>query len=171
MAVPWQTDTSSCLSRYVAEEGDYLPTFWPARVPNDVLAPEGYASVLDPSLDLARRQRAFATRPKWLRGLPSIKTSPIPRINAFIAVWDRAGIVTRQRGPDDGAPFPDEIWVELGHAIDPGDPPSRGCSSMAPPASSGRMAIPRAQPRSPTPMRRRTGRTSRLPKREGEGAR
>ncbi len=122
MAVPWQTDTSSCLSRYVAEEGDYLPTFWPARVPNDVLAPEGYASVLDPSLELALRQRAFATRPKWLRGLPSIKTSPIPRINAFIAVWDKAGIVTRRPGPDDGAPFPDELWVEEGHAIDPADP-------------------------------------------------
>ena len=122
MAVPWQTDTSSCLSRYVEQEDDYLPTFWPARVPNDVLAPEGYASVLDPSLSVERRRRAFATRPKWLRGLPSIRSSPVPRINAFIAVWDKAGIVTRQRGPDDGAPFPDEIWVELGHAIDPGDP-------------------------------------------------
>ena len=44
MAVPWQTDTSSCLSRYKVEVDDYLPTFWPARVPNDVLTADDYAA-------------------------------------------------------------------------------------------------------------------------------
>lgn len=122
MAVPWQTDTSSCLSRYIADEADYLPTFWPARVPNDVLTPESYRQTLDADLDPDERRRAFATRRKWLRGLPSLRTSPVPRINAFIAIWDKAGIVTRQPGPTDEAPFPDAFWVELGHAIDPDDP-------------------------------------------------
>ena len=33
MAVPWQTDTSSCLYAYIGwQEGVFLPTFWPVRV-------------------------------------------------------------------------------------------------------------------------------------------
>ena len=47
MAVPWQTDTSSCLSRYKHDVDGYLPTFWPARVPNDVLDLESYQAVMD----------------------------------------------------------------------------------------------------------------------------
>lgn len=117
MAVPWQTDTSSCLSRYKEQVDDYLPTFWPARVPNDVLAPEDYAAVLDPALSPEQRQAAFATRVKWLRGLPNVRTSSRTRINAFIREWGRAGVVTRRPGPADGADFPDEFWVELGHAL------------------------------------------------------
>ena len=47
MAVPWQTDTSSCLSRYKHDVDGYLPTFWPARVPNDVLDLESYQAVMN----------------------------------------------------------------------------------------------------------------------------
>jgi hypothetical protein len=38
MAVPWQTDSASCRSGYEAEYDPYIPTFWPSRVPNHVLA-------------------------------------------------------------------------------------------------------------------------------------
>lgn len=117
MAVPWQTDTSSCLSRYKVQIDDYLPTFWPARVPNDVLAAEDYARVADASLSLTKRQKAFATRVKWLRGLPDVRSSRLPRINSFIVEWGRAGVVTRQTGPSDGAAFPPTFWVEQGHAL------------------------------------------------------
>src|SRR5207248_10201689 len=37
MAVPWQTDTASCRSGYVRTYDPYVPSFWPARVPNQVL--------------------------------------------------------------------------------------------------------------------------------------
>lgn len=117
MAIPWQTDTSSCLSRYKTQVDDYLPTFWPARVPNDVLAPGDYAAVLDPTRSPAQRQRAFTTRVKWLRGLPDVRTSSQTRINAFIKEWGRAGVVTRHPGPTDGAEFPADFWVELGHDL------------------------------------------------------
>lgn len=33
MAVPWQTDTSSCRSGYTPDYDPYAPSFWPARVP------------------------------------------------------------------------------------------------------------------------------------------
>src|SRR6266540_4881195 len=40
MAVPWQCDTASCRSGYDPDYDPYLPTFWPARVPNHVLTEE-----------------------------------------------------------------------------------------------------------------------------------
>jgi hypothetical protein len=117
MAVPWQTDTSSCLSRYKRDVDGYLPTFWPARVPNDVLAPGAYAAAIDPAAGLEERRLAFATRLKWLRGLPGFGVSSEQRINAFIRQWHGAGVVTRQPGPVDGEAFPEAFWVELGHAL------------------------------------------------------
>jgi hypothetical protein len=117
MAVPWQTDTSSCLSRYKVEVDDYLPTFWPARVPNDVLSWQSYQKVIDPSLSLEERQAAFVRRDKWLRPLPEIRAEAVARINAFLQEWDRAGVVTQSPGPTDDAPFPDQFWVERDHAL------------------------------------------------------
>jgi hypothetical protein len=139
MAVPWQTDTSSCLSRYKRDVDDYLPAFWPARVPNDVLAPEQYAVVMNGARSLEERQRAFNDRVKWLRGLPGFEVNSIERVNAFIVQWSRAGVVTRQPGPADGAPFPEEIWVELGDAIDDEDPagPPQTSPDLATPTGSG----------------------------------
>jgi hypothetical protein len=117
MAVPWQTDTSSCLSRYKSDDDGFLPAFWPARVPNDVLALADYEAVTDPTVSLDERQRAFATRLKWLRDLPGFGVSSEQRINSFIRQWHGAGVVTRHPGPDDDAPFPEAFWVELGHAL------------------------------------------------------
>jgi hypothetical protein len=51
MAVPWQTDTASCRSGYESQNGlalpydPYVPTFWPARVPNHVLTEEDFRIV------------------------------------------------------------------------------------------------------------------------------
>ena len=65
MAVPWQTDTASCRSGYgwpgnATPNDTFIPTFWPSRVPNDVLTEGGFAVVTDPSLPIDERQRAFA---------------------------------------------------------------------------------------------------------------
>ncbi|MET9872553.1 LodA/GoxA family CTQ-dependent oxidase, partial [Streptomyces sp. NPDC006386] len=52
MAVPWQTDTARCRSGYYLGYGPrydpYLPTFWPARVPNHVLTEQDYEEAVDP---------------------------------------------------------------------------------------------------------------------------
>ncbi|MDQ3677765.1 MAG: LodA/GoxA family CTQ-dependent oxidase [Actinomycetota bacterium] len=49
MAVPWQTDTASCRSGYYLGYGPrfdrYVPTFWAARVPNQVLTRRNYEVV------------------------------------------------------------------------------------------------------------------------------
>ena len=124
MACPWQTDTSSCLSAYRPYGGEYLPTFWPARVPNDVLTQENYDILVDPARSPAEKERAFnsSRRLRWLRGIkyhddsypPTIITDPLPTA-VFVDKWWEVGIVTRAAGP--GAPFPEEVWVETGRRI------------------------------------------------------
>jgi hypothetical protein len=69
--VPWQTDTASCRSGYLKTYDPSLPTFWPARVPNQVLTQADYEIVLDPEQPLADRLAAFARRAAWLRPLGS----------------------------------------------------------------------------------------------------
>ena len=64
MAVPWRFDTASCRSGYDKTYDPYVPTFWPARVPQ-VLAMEDYKKVVDEELSLAERQAAFARRADW----------------------------------------------------------------------------------------------------------
>ena len=109
MAVPWQTDTASCRSGYLKSYDPYLPTFWPARVPNQVLTEADYEIVLDPEQPLADRLAAFARRASWLRPLGS--KSYTDQINNMIAHFDRMGVVEPRRGPTTG-PFPRMVEVE-----------------------------------------------------------
>ncbi|KQP21962.1 LodA/GoxA family CTQ-dependent oxidase [Pseudorhodoferax sp. Leaf267] len=126
MACPWQTDTASCLSAYRPWSGEYLPTFWPARVPNDVLTEAQYQTLMDPALPLDERMRAFdpVHRPKWLRGIvyqpdsdpPALITDPNPRA-VFITEWPHIGMVTRRPGPSDQPALPARLWVETGRTL------------------------------------------------------
>lgn len=123
MAVPWQTDTSSCLSGYVPIMGQYIPTFWPVRVPNDVLSEADYQVMMDKGTSLEEKNEAFSNRVKWLRGIvykygyPPVKVSPYTQgINDFIKQWPDVGILIQKEGPGDPN-FPEKIWVENGRNI------------------------------------------------------
>jgi hypothetical protein len=109
MAVPWQTDTASCRSGYLKSYDPYVPTFWPARVPNQVLSRADYEIVADPEQPLADRLAAFARRASWLRPLGS--KSYTDQINNMIAHFDHLGVVEPRRGPTSG-PFPTVLEVE-----------------------------------------------------------
>ena len=80
MGVPWQTDEASCLSGY--EVGTYLslPSFWAARVPNQVLSERSYRRVLDENLPDA-----------YMGG--QLTTNTIGSQNALGAVTDPPGYV------------------------------------------------------------------------------
>jgi L-lysine epsilon oxidase C-terminal domain len=130
MAVPWQADSASCLSAYAPWVDDYLPTFWPARVPNDVLSEEQYAVVMDREKPLAEREQALAfdQRLKWLRGIryplkpaPGMAYQDQPSMNKFIRDWEMVGIVEARPGP--GGALPDELWVETGRRLVDDQPP------------------------------------------------
>lgn len=125
MAVPWQTDTSSCLSGYVAYVDDYLPTFWPARVPNDVLSEAQYNTLMSSDTPLAEKERVFTyeERVKWLRGIrypmkpsfPPVIYPSKPAVNKFIREWAEVGIIQEVQGP--GGTLPGKMWVETGRQV------------------------------------------------------
>ena len=113
MAVPWQTDTASCRAGYEPEYDPYLPTFWPARVPNHVLTQTEYETVMDRSLPLADRMLAFSTRSGWYRGLEG---AYVDQINQMIVDFSKLGVLERKPGPGDPK-FPDFMLVESPPAI------------------------------------------------------
>ncbi|HYO65934.1 MAG TPA: LodA/GoxA family CTQ-dependent oxidase, partial [Archangium sp.] len=136
MAVPWQSDTSSCLSGYDPTYDEYLPTFWPARVPNQVLTEQSYQVVMDESRPLEERQQAFMERPNWLR---IFRQEYLMLINQFVTGFDKVGVVERKPGPADGA-FPEVLYVETG--VETGEQPAaeKAMLAMAPRAERPRPA-------------------------------
>jgi hypothetical protein len=134
MAVPWQTDTGSCLSGYKLYFGQYLPTFWPARVPNDILTAEAYATIMNPKASEDEKVAAFAVmnRLKWLRCVVYIPgTDPAQqyptevRLENFLHDWAEVGIIVRKPGPQSPL-FPELMWVETGRSV--GEKPKMAAS-------------------------------------------
>jgi len=115
MGVPWQTDEASCLSGYELGTFLSLPSFWAARVPNQVLTERSYRRVLDESLPVAQRMKHLFYRVEWLRYFgPDYET----RINDNVAKWYELGIITARDGAADHAEhgLPARFWVETGLA-------------------------------------------------------
>ncbi|MEL6867682.1 MAG: LodA/GoxA family CTQ-dependent oxidase [Bacteroidota bacterium] len=110
MAVPWQTDTASCRSGYDSQYDPWVPTFWPARVPNHVLAEVEYLKVIDESLPMEERIEAFNTRATWYRLL-----GPSASVNQKANMVNRfgdLGVVEKRPGVPNSDEFPDVMYVE-----------------------------------------------------------
>jgi hypothetical protein len=110
MAVPWQTDTASCSSGYQKSYDPYVPTFWPARVPNQVMDKQTYDIVMNRETPLDQRLQAFAKRAEWLRPLGD--TGYEDRINNLVANIAQMGVVEARPGPTDVDRFPAVLQVE-----------------------------------------------------------
>jgi hypothetical protein len=126
MAVPWQTDTASCLWAYdQLRTAPSLPTFWPARVPNQVLAEKDWLAATNRALPLARRQTAFAKRRDWFRGFPVDND-----ITGMVRDYHKLGVIEERPGAAD-AGLPGIMFVESRPAFPlPEDRP--GAASTAP---------------------------------------
>jgi hypothetical protein len=111
MGVPWHADASSCRFGYQTAISPILPGFWPARIPNGVLAEADYRIVIDTARSLSERRAAFARRRDWERFI-SAPTRP-PVLAAMVQDWFRLGMVTDRPGPKDGH-FPLVMKVESG---------------------------------------------------------
>ncbi len=118
MGVPWHADASSCRFGYEKAVSPILPGFWPARIPNGVLAEADYRIVVDTARSLSERRAAFAQRRDWERFI-SAPTRP-PILAAMAKDWFRLGMVTDRPGPTDGH-FPATMKVEsdVGFAHEP----------------------------------------------------
>ncbi len=114
MAVPWQGDTAFCRSGYDMEYDPYLPTFWPARVPNQVLTRIDYDTLMDKSKPYEERIAAFHNRPSWLRQLPG--ANPVAEQMIYmIEHFGDMGIVEAMPSPRHDKGFewmPEHIYVE-----------------------------------------------------------
>ena len=113
MAIPWQTDTSSCLFAYNEPSDIYLPTFWPARVPNNVLTQANYQVINNRRVPLAIRIAAFKNRAYWFRTRTLTPAQRAALRQAFVPNWGKIGIITPRPGPGNGN-FPSHFWVEEG---------------------------------------------------------
>ncbi len=126
MAVPWQTDTASCLSGYVPEYDPYLPTFWPARVPNHVLDEPEYRVVVDASQPREVRLAAFQIRRSWPGVLPGANHET--QVAAMVALYPYMGIAEERPGVPGDADFPPVMQVAV---LPDFDPPRPGAAPAA----------------------------------------
>lgn len=138
MAIPWQTDTASCRSGYDKTYDPYLPTFWPARVPNQVMSCEAYAIVTNPELPRSERLQAFANRANWLEPL-GLDKSYTHQINQMIHHFGRMGVVEVREGLRGDPDFPDTMQVsdqrqpQAWEDVDVAQPAEEGMAAAAPP--------------------------------------
>lgn len=121
LGVPWQTDEASCLSGYTASTYLPLPSFWAARVPNQILSMDSFKRLNDTKLNLGQRLKHFDYRQDWLRDLGTQYQS---KINNMIAEWHELGIIAEQLAPtDQGTDFlPQRQWIETGRGPYAPDP-------------------------------------------------
>jgi hypothetical protein len=131
MAVSWQTDTSSCRSGYEAGYDPYLPTFWPARVPNQVISAERYAVVTDQRLPRDVRVAAFRTRDNWFRGLTGTQ---VQYVNQMVRDFGKMGVVELMAGVPADPDLPAVMMVETGFGFGP--------QAAAPRARVAKVAVP-----------------------------
>lgn len=121
MGVPWQTDEASCNSSADYSPSTYLsvPSYWAARVPEQVLSSEALARARQPVEGLSetammqRVKHAFY-REDWLRDVRG--RTYYERIAAMIRLWGGLGIVEQIQTPEAllAAGFPPVSHVETG---------------------------------------------------------
>ncbi|MEY9906195.1 hypothetical protein ABIA35_002412 [Catenulispora sp. MAP12-49] len=127
MAAPWQCDTASCRSGYQVVSGlgprysPYLPTFWPAQMPNQVLKESDFAVVNDTAKPDEERERAFEHRAVWLRGLTGSDMNGQRR--QMIRDWYLFGIVHVRKYAGKDGKFPEYLQVESVPGGDLGEQP------------------------------------------------
>lgn len=110
MATPWQSDTAGCRSGYTPEYDPFLPTFWPARVPNHVLTAADFEKIFNGELSADKKMELFNTRANWLRLLKG--TGVLDQMQEMTQVWPHAGIVVRREVPHPDPQLPSVMFVE-----------------------------------------------------------
>ena len=109
MALPWQGDTAFCRSGYDPAYDPYLPTFWSARVPNQVLTEDEYKVVVNEDLPRDQRLVTFNHRQHWTRTLPpTVVAAMLKMVNDF----GKMGVVEARPGVKGDPVIPEVLYVE-----------------------------------------------------------
>jgi hypothetical protein len=117
MALPWQGDSARCRAGYDADISPYLPSFWPARVPNTVLTADQYAVLMDTTQPPNKRIAAYRTRSHWLRNILNNQDgSPASNeqvMENMVNGFQNMGIIQPMPGPTDlSGQIPFQLYVE-----------------------------------------------------------
>lgn len=111
MGLPWQADTAYCRSGYDTQYDPYVPTFWPATVPNQVLTPEAYEEVMKARTP-EERAAAFAKRFNWVRPLnPEGKTGTAEQMERMVQIFGSMGFLEERPGPQGDPAIPSRLMV------------------------------------------------------------
>ena len=111
MGLPWQADTAYCRSGYDAAYDPYIPTFWPATVPNQVMTPEGYEAVMKAATP-EERAAAFARRFAWVQPLdPDGKATTSEEMERMVKIFGSMGFLEQRPGPENDPNVPSKLMV------------------------------------------------------------
>jgi hypothetical protein len=135
MGLPWQADTSMCQSGYSPDYDPYLPTFWPARVPNQVLTQKNYKVVVSGAEPRERRLAAFSARMRWndvLTGTPAEQMAQMVRDFGLMGLLEALDGV-----PNDPDLPPKMLVASFGPGVQVPVPPAALLAAARPPAAAG----------------------------------
>jgi len=111
MGLPWQADAAFCRSGYDQDYDPYVPTFWPATVPNQVMTPAGYEAVMRAKTP-EERSAAFGRRFSWVRPLsPDGKTSTAGQMKKMVEIFGSMGFLEERPGPEGDPQIPPRLMV------------------------------------------------------------
>lgn len=116
MALPWQLDTIGCRSGYDVDYDPYLPSFWPAQVPNQVLSENDYLAVIDKELGRDQRLAHFNQRPRWGR---QVTGGFVEQVMQLVSDTGVLGVVETRPGVENDPDFPSSMQVEIERAQAP----------------------------------------------------
>jgi hypothetical protein len=109
MGLPWQADTAYCRSGYDTAYDPFVPTFWPARVPNQVLTDAAYTIAVDPTRTPEERLAAFTTRRySWVAPLSG---STAQQMEQMVRVFGDMGLLEVRKGSTDLPDLPPVMRV------------------------------------------------------------
>jgi hypothetical protein len=143
MGLPWHADTAYCRSGYDTSYDPLIPTFWPARVPNQVLGPEDYAVVIDPARPREERLAAFTNRTSWVEPLVG---STAQQMEQMVRIFGAMGQLEARPGVTGDPVLPPEMLVA---SYGPQIPPSATSTAAAVQAARAKAAA--APPAAPAP--------------------
>lgn len=131
LGVPWQTDGASCNSDADYSPSTFLsmPTFWGARVPDQVMSFENYsiAAAIGKKGNEDQFAKYLMARSDWLRDIRGFDY--YTRIAHMVDEWWQLGIVLAVENPSPD--FPGGLRVEQGRSRDfPGADPKPSLAAL-----------------------------------------
>ncbi len=108
MGLPWQADTAYCRSGYDSSYDPFVPTFWPARVPNQVLTKAAYEIAIDASKPPEERLAAFTQRYSWVKPL---KGTTAGQMEQMVRIFGDMGLLEVRKGATDLPDLPPVMMV------------------------------------------------------------